>query len=100
MYDVEMTDEADDDYKKFKSTNLTSKIAKILITVAKNPYEKSQGFERLKHNLRGMCSRHINMKHRFVYTVVPNTKNLRDDDGTLFEGIVRVISMRNHYGDK
>jgi toxin YoeB len=100
MYDVELTDDADDDYKKFKSTNLMSKIAKILKTVERTPYEESQGFERLKHDLSGMCSRHINQKHRFVYVVLPNTENRKDGDGALFKGIVRVISMWNHYGDK
>lgn len=100
MYDVELTDDADDDYQKFKSTNLLPKIAKILKTVKENPYEESQGFERLKHDLSGMCSRQINRKHRFVYAVLPNTENRKDDDGALFEGIVRITSMWSHYGDK
>lgn len=100
MYDVELTDDADDDYQKFKSTNLMPRIAKIFKTVQENPYEESQGFERLKYGLSGMCSRHINRKHRFVYAVLPNAENRKDDDGTLYDGIVRVTSMWNHYCDK
>ena len=51
----------------------------------------------LKHDLKGACSRRINRQHRFVYEVLPNSEELKDPDGELYEGIIKVISMWTHY---
>jgi len=100
MYKVQWAKQAKKDFENIESTNLTPKIAEILRTVRENPFEESQSFERLKYDLKGMCSRRINKKHRFIYEVFPNTENLKDANGVLYDGIVNIVSMWSHYGDK
>jgi len=69
---------------------------KIIKTVEKDPYDPSQNFERLKGNLKGFCSRRINLDNRFCYEVLPNTENARDKDGNLYDGIVHVHRAWGH----
>jgi len=76
---------------------LKSQTAEIIKTVRNTPYEKSQYFEVLKHDLKGACSRRITRQHRFVYEVLPNTENLKTENGELYQGIIKVISMWTHY---
>jgi len=90
MYKVQWAKQAKKDFENIESTNLMPKVAEILRTVRKNPF----------YDLKGMCSRRINKKHRFIYEVLPNTENLKDIDGVLYEGIVNIMSMWSHYGDK
>jgi Txe/YoeB family toxin of toxin-antitoxin system len=100
MYKVRWETQAEEDYEKIKGTNLLPKLKKIMATVRRDPYEKSQRFERLKYDLAGMCSRHLNQYHRFLYEVLPNSENLLDKEGNPYEGIVNVASMLTHYGKK
>jgi len=100
MYKVQWAKQASKDFENIKSTNLMPKVAEILRTVRQNPYEESQNFEGLKYDLKGMCSRRISKKHRFIYEVFPNTENLKDINGVPYEGIVNIASMWSHYGDK
>jgi plasmid maintenance system killer protein len=67
-----------------------------MTTVENDPYKPTQHFERLTGNLKGLYSRQINYKNRFVYTVLPNTENARDEDGNLYDGIVRVHESWGH----
>jgi hypothetical protein len=67
-----------------------------MLTLEENPYENSQGFERLTGNLKGLCSRQINHKHRVLYTVLPNSEGTRDENGNQYDGIVFVHEAWGH----
>jgi Txe/YoeB family toxin of toxin-antitoxin system len=97
MYDVRLTKQAQKDAVKIERAELKTKASDIIRTVRKNPYEESQGFEKLKGDLKGAYSRRINRQHRFVYEVLPNDENAKDVNGELYEGIVKTISMWTHY---
>jgi Txe/YoeB family toxin of toxin-antitoxin system len=97
MYKIQLTKQAQKDAVNIERAGLKPKAVEIIKTVCTNPYEKSQYFEVLKHDLKGACSRHITRQHRFVYEVLPNTENLKDENGELYKGIIKVISMWTHY---
>jgi len=97
MYDVRFTKQAQKDAVKVERAGLKPKAAEIITVIKKNPHEESQSFEYLKGNLKGSCSRRLNRQHRFVYEVLLNTENAEDNNGDLFEGIVKVVSMWTHY---
>ena len=62
MYKILHTKQALKDSQSVKHAGLGSKVKEIEITVEKDPFEKSQGFERLTRDLKGACSRRINYK--------------------------------------
>ena len=97
MYSVQLTRQAQKDASIVEHAGLKSKATEIISTVRKDPYEQSQGFEVLTRDLKGACSRRINRQHRFVYEVLPNDEGLKDGNGELYTGIVKVISMWTHY---
>jgi len=97
MYDIRFTKQAQKDAENVERAGFKSKAVEIINTVRQNPYEESHSFEFLKGNLKGLCSRRINRQHRFVYEVLPNTENLKNANGELYEGIVKIISMWTHY---
>ena len=97
MYDARFTREARKDAVDIGRAELRPKVNKIIKTVQSNPYEDSQGFEKLVGDYKGAYSRRINRKHRFVYEVLPNTENLKDASGTPYTGIVKILSMWTHY---
>jgi len=97
MYKILHTKQALKDSQSVKHAGLGSKAKEIEKTVKKDPFEKSQGFERLTRDLKGACSRRINRQQRYVYQVLPNSEKLVDEKGVLYEGIVKVISMWTHY---
>ena len=97
MYDVRLTKQAEKDAVKVERGGLKPKVVEIITTVRADPYEDSQGFEILKYDLKGACSRRITRQHRFVYEVLPNADGLKDDNGEPYEGTVKVISMWTHY---
>jgi toxin YoeB len=97
MYSILFTKQAVKDANQVERAGLKAKAAVIIKTVRRNPFEESQGFEALKYDLSGTYSRRINRQHRFHYEVLPNTEKLEDENGELYEGIVKVISMWTHY---
>jgi Txe/YoeB family toxin of toxin-antitoxin system len=100
MYDIKLTNQANKDAKLVEGAGLKNKAAEIIQTVRLNPFEESQGFEMLKHDLKGAYSRRINRHQRFVYEVLPNDKELMDNNGKQYDGIVKVLSMWTHYHKK
>ena len=97
MYDIQLTRQAQKDAVKIERSGLKHKAAEIIRTIRNNPYEESQDFEILKYDLKGSCSRRITRQHRFLYEVLPNTEGLKNADGELYEGVIKVISMWTHY---
>jgi Txe/YoeB family toxin of toxin-antitoxin system len=96
MHRVDWTNQANKDADICRRAGYGKQLAAILKTVKNNPYDPSQGFKRLKGELNGFCSRRISLHNRFVYEVLPNTENARDDDGDLYDGIVRVYEAWGH----
>jgi Txe/YoeB family toxin of toxin-antitoxin system len=97
MYDVLLTKQAEKDAVKVERAGLKQKTIEMLNTVRKNPYESTHSFEKLQGDLQGACSRRLNRQHRFVYEVLPNTDGAKDQNGELYEGVVKVLSMWTHY---
>jgi len=96
MFRVDLTNRAEKDMEICVSAGFAIPLAQIMATLELNPYEYSQGFERLTGNLKGRCSRKINYHNRVVYKVLPNNDGARDDKGILYEGIVRVFEAWGH----
>jgi Txe/YoeB family toxin of toxin-antitoxin system len=96
MYKLRRSARAKKDAKTCEQAGLGEQLDDILDTIEVNPYEKSQGFERLVGNLKGYCSRKIDGGNRVLYTIVPNTEKLRDENGNLYDGIALIHESWGH----
>ena len=65
---------------------LRSKAETVLKILRENPYQTPPPYEKLIGDLKGACSRRINIQHRLVNQIL-------DDEKT-----VKVIRMWTHYG--
>jgi Txe/YoeB family toxin of toxin-antitoxin system len=97
MYKDVFSKQAAKDAVKIERAGLKPKAAEIIATIRTNPFEESQSFEKLKGNLSNAYSRRLNHKHRFTYEVLPNTEGLKNENGELYEGFVKIIRMWTHY---
>lgn len=84
-YKVVYTKIAVKDIEKLKQAGLASKAQKLVEIVKVNPYQTPPPYEKLTGDLKGMCSRRINIQHRFVYEVLED------------QHIVKIIRMWKHY---
>ena len=91
------TKRAKKDAVKIARSKLKLKVDEIIRTVKENPYEPTQEFEKLTQDFVGAYSRRINKQHRFIYTIEPNSEGLQNDDGEIYKGIVKIVSMWTHY---
>jgi toxin YoeB len=55
--------------KLSKNKKLYNRMLVILTDIQDNPYSPAFKFERLKHNLKGFCSKRLDQKNRIVYFV-------------------------------
>lgn len=62
---------------------LLAKIATLLESISKTPFEEIGKPEALKHEFKGCYSRRIDQQHRIIYF-------LKDD-------VIQIISFRGHY---
>jgi Txe/YoeB family toxin of toxin-antitoxin system len=85
------------DLEKLKRVGLGGKAKELVAIVEENPFKTPPRYEKLVGNLKGNYSRRINDQHRFVYEVLPNSKNLTDENGIPYEGIIHVLRMWTHY---
>ena len=97
VYEVKLTKSAAKDYDLLEKAGLQKKRDQLLGIVEQNPYQSPPPFEIMKHDYKGAHSRRINKKHRFVYEILPNTENCKDENGLPYEGVVKVITMWTHY---
>jgi len=97
MYRVDWSNQVLKDAEKIERAGLKSKVADIAGTIERNPYEPTQNFEKLHGDLKNMYSRRVDYHNRFVYSVFPNTERLKDANGELYDGIVRVHQIWGHY---
>ena len=84
---VLFTKQAQKDASKLASASpaLKVKAQELLNLLAQDPYQQPPPFEALVGDLRGSCSRRINIQHRLVYQVLDQ------------ERIVKVLRMWSHY---
>jgi Txe/YoeB family toxin of toxin-antitoxin system len=57
----------------------------LLEILRENPYRTPPPYEKLIGDLKGACSRRINIQHRLIYQILENEKT------------VKVIRMWSHY---
>jgi len=84
---VLFTKQAQKDARKLASTSpaLKQKAQSLLDLLATDPYQQPPPYEALVGDLRGACSRRINIQHRLVYQVVEDVR------------VVKVLRMWSHY---
>ena len=99
MYKTVLSRQAVKDLEKLKRAGAiyVKKVQGLIKIVSVNPYQNPPPYEKLVGDLQGYYSRRINEQHRFIYDVLPNTDNLKDENGTPYIGVVHVLRMWTHY---
>ena len=84
---VLFTKQAQKDARKlaFASPALKQKAQALLDLLAADPYQQPPPYEALVGDLRGACSRRINIQHRLVYQVLEDVR------------VAKVLRMWSHY---
>ncbi len=85
MWKIYYTKQAQKDAKKIKDKGLSKQVKKLLRIIETNPFDKTIRFEKLVGDLKGAYSRRINIKHRLIYQVLENDKQ------------VKILRMWTHY---
>ncbi len=85
MLDIQFTPIAFEQYNQWQSLdkNLFKRLQKLILEVARIPFEGTGKPEALKHDLKGYWSRRINDEHRLVYRVTNEC--------------VKIIACKFHY---
>lgn len=94
MYRIVYTKQAVKDIKNLKSAGLDKKAKKLIDIMRENPFQNPPPYEKLIGNLKGYCSRRINIQHRIVYQVI-NDPNIQEN--VTYNGYVKIIRMWTHY---
>jgi len=97
VYKVIFSKQAHKDLQKLKQSGLGSSAKDITEILSKNPYQTPPRFEKLSGVLNGYFSRRINVQHRYIYQILPNKDNLKDEYGNLYLGIIHVLRTWTHY---
>ena len=84
---VLFTRQAQKDARKLASASpaLKAKAERLIALLKEDPYQQPPSYEALVGDLKGACSRRINIQHRLDYQVL--------DD----EQIVKVLRLWSHY---
>ena len=80
-----------------KAAGLDKKAQALIGILAEDPFQNPPPYEKLLGNLAGSYSRRINLQHRLVYDVLPNTDKRKDEEGNLYKGVVHILRMWTHY---
>lgn len=97
MYKIFFAPQAMKDKELIERAGLKEKTKRLLDILKVYPYQTPPTYEKLVGNLSGFYSRRINLQHRLVYQVLPNSDGLVDPEGNEYEGIVKVVRMWTHY---
>ena len=97
MYAVKLTKISAKDYDLLHAAGLHKKRDELINVVQNAPFQYPPEYELMKGDKKGLVSRRINKKHRFVYQVLPNENGERDAEGILYQGIIKIIRMWTHY---
>ena len=84
-WQVVYTRQAARDAKKLAKSGLRPKAERLLAILAEDPQRTPPPFEKLVGDLAGAFSRRINIQHRLVYEVFPDSRT------------VRILRMWTHY---
>lgn len=85
MYQILYTKTAQKDIPKLKAAHLDKTTKNLIELIKDNPYQTPPTYEKLVGDLKGAYSRRINSKHRLVYQVYEETKQ------------IKIISLWSHY---
>lgn len=85
MYQVLYTKTAQKDIPKLKAAHLDKTTKNLIELIKENPYQIPPTYEKLVGDLKGAYSRRINSKHRLVYQIYEETKQ------------IKIISLWSHY---
>jgi len=98
MYKIEFSKSAQKDAKIAKANGFKDIVDDMINVVRHNPFALMPGhrFEKLLGKLNGKYSRRISNVHRFIYEVLPNNKDLKDETGKRYDGIVLVLRIWGH----
>jgi Txe/YoeB family toxin of toxin-antitoxin system len=94
-YKLEYSKQAEKDARLLERAGLDKKAKELLKIIKRDPFEPP--CEKLTRDLKGCFSRRINRQHRIIYELLPNTENLKDENGKMYKGIAHIIRMWTHY---
>ena len=94
-YKLEYSKQADKDARLLENSGYDIKAKELLSIIKRNPFEPP--YKKLVDNMKGCYSRRINKQHRIVYEILPNTENIVDANGVIYEGIAHILRMWTHY---
>ena len=85
MLDIRFSPSAFEQYNEWLISDkaIYKRLQKLIVEIARNPFEGTAKPEPLKHDLKGYWSRRINDEHRLVYTITSDS--------------IIIISCRSHY---
>lgn len=84
MYKIYLSKHAQKDGKKIAKSTVKDKVLLLLDIITNNPYQKP--YEKLE-GVDNVYSKRINIKHRLVYQIYEDTKE------------IKILRMWTHYGD-
>lgn len=84
-YKIVFAKKAEKQLPELKGAHLDGKVKKLLDLIRQDPLGEPPPYEELRGDLKGCCSRRINLHHRLVYTIHEEEKT------------VRILSMWTHY---
>ena len=96
-YKLKYTRQSNKDARLLEQTGLDKIAIRLLAIILENPFQNPPPFEALKGDRQGSYSRRINKQHRLIYEVIPNIECLEDENGEIYDGIVKIIRMWTHY---
>lgn len=73
---LRLTKRAAKDTKKLEQIGLDKKAKELLKIIKKNPFQNPPPYEKIIGDLNGLYSRRINIKHRLVYNVLLEEKEI------------------------
>lgn len=85
LYTIKFSKETLKDKIKLKNVGLDKTTQNILLLMQTNPFCYPPTYEKLCSNLKGLYSRRINIKHRIVYEVDEDKKE------------IHILKMWTHY---
>jgi len=86
-WEVALKKTARKDAVKIRQAGLSGKVDAMLDQLERDPFYLPPPFEKLIGDLNGLFSRRITIKHRLVYEIIPNNRQ------------VVVYRMFSHYGE-
>ena len=85
MYQILYTKTAQKDIPKLKAAHLDKTAKKLIALIKENPYQIPPTYEKLVGDLKVAYSRRINSRHRLIYQVYEETKQ------------IKIISLWSHF---